>query len=139
MLKNLSVVALLTASLMMTLPAIAQTSASGDVPVAKLSWEPPVTRVSGEALDPATDLANYNLICENIDTNSVVNRSIPAVTDIEPYTIKKSNLFPEYGDYFCKLTATDNEGLTSEPSNAVEIAYYKQPPSAPTNLIIIVE
>jgi hypothetical protein len=97
-----------------------------------LSWEPPTTRVDGQTLDPATELAEYRLYCEGLDTVA-----IPAATSNGEYEVPKTNIFPGYGAYDCGLTAVDTEGLESTMSNMVVIPWEKTKPNAPTNLLII--
>ena len=97
-----------------------------------LSWEPPTTRVDGQTLDPATELAEYRLYCEGLDAVA-----IPSATSNGEYEITKDQLFPGYGKYDCGLTAVDTEGLESTMSNMVVIPWEKTKPNVPTNLLII--
>jgi len=97
-----------------------------------LSWEPPTTRIGGQPLDPAEELAEYRLYCDGLDVVA-----IPAATSNGEYEVPKTDIFPGYGAYDCALTAVDTDGLESAMSNMVVIPWEKTAPNAPTNLLII--
>lgn len=97
-----------------------------------LSWSPPTTREDGTPMDPATELAPYELICGDKVT------SIPAAgTGEQEFEVTKYQILPAYGDTECFMVAIDTDGLRSTESNRVTITWLQSAPMAPTNLIII--
>ena len=110
--------------LLFALPTIAET----------LTWTPPTERVDGTPLDPATEIAEYRLICGTVTT------SIDAtVVEGNQHEVAKHEILPGYGSHDCALTAVDADGLESEPSNNVAVEWHKSAPVAPTDLLLIVE
>ena len=118
---------------MKLLASISLTLFSASALSATLTWEPPTSRVDGTPLDPATEISEYRLTCGDTVT------PIPATMTGQEYEVAKHEILPGYGTYDCFLTAVDTDGLVSMPSNAVILEWTKQPPSAPTNLLIIRE
>lgn len=96
-----------------------------------LTWEPPTTREDGTPLDPATEIAEYQLTCG--DAVTIVAGTMPS----EGYELAKHEVLPKYGTFDCTMVAVDTDGLRSEPSNSVVVEWVKQPPMPPTNLIIL--
>ena len=99
-----------------------------------LTWTPPTTRVDGTPLDPAAELAPYELVCGEVTT------TIPATGDQEQaYQVRKHEILPGYGETGCYMVAVDKDGLKSEPSEMVYLTWEKGAPSAVTNILIITE
>ncbi len=116
---KLFVLILLTA---FAVPALAET----------LTWEPPTTREDGTPLDPATEIAEYQLTC-----GDTVTTIAPTMPEAGAYELAKHEALPDYGTFDCTIVAVDTDGLVSEPSNSVAVEWVKQPPMPPTNLIIL--
>ena len=103
-----------------------------------LVWQPPTSRVDGTSLDPATELAPYELVCGQGD--NAVTTNIPATGEAEQrYQVAKHEILPNYGKIPCYMVAVDLDGLKSEPSDTVTIPWAKGAPSAVTELIILTE
>jgi hypothetical protein len=103
-----------------------------------LTWTPPTTRVDGTPLDPATELAPYELVCGQGD--NAVTTNIPATGEAEQrYQVAKHEILPNYGEIPCYMVAVDLDGLKSEPSETVYLTWEKGAPSAVTNILIIKE
>jgi hypothetical protein len=120
------------------------TSADGDVPVLKLSWDAPTTRVNGSPL-AADEIGGYDLECtgaggmwnENVQT-------LPADVKKDPFEIEKSKLVDGYGEFFCRVKVTDTDGLQSVASDPVTVQYDEpvvpdSPPVAPANFQILTQ
>lgn len=118
-------------ALMVTLALLAMAStAMADT----LSWEPPTVREDGTPLDPVTELAEYLLIC-----GEVVTSIEPTVVEGEQYEFARHEVLPDYGSHQCVMTAVDQDGLESGPSNEVTIEWERVAPKAPTDMVIITE
>ena len=97
-----------------------------------LTWVPPTTRADGTPLDPATEIAEYQLTC-----GDTVTTIAPTMPEAGAYELAKHEALPKYGTFDCTMVAVDTDGLRSEPSNSVAVEWVKQPPMPPTNLIIL--
>jgi hypothetical protein len=145
--QSVAVLFLLSGLVAMSSQAVGQetnTSADGDVPVLKLSWEAPTTRVNGSPL-AADEIAGYEMQCQVDDAaNGVVATSyeIPATVQAMPYEIDKAELFPEYGTYDCVLIVEATNGKRSQPSNAVTASWTDEAlaePAAPINFQVLTQ
>ena len=105
-------------------PALAET----------LTWTPPTERVDGAPLDPATEIAEYRLICGTVTTS--IDSTVPEGNQHE---VRKHESLPGYGSHDCALVVVDTDGLESEPSNSVVVEWQKSAPVAPTDLLLIVD
>lgn len=117
----------LFALMIMSFGAMAQQNS-----VASISWDAPTTRVDGQPLS-LDEIQNYNLYCGDVTT------TIPPSTETGTYEVSRSEILPGYGEHTCYMTTVDVNGLESEPSERVTIAWEITAPSSPTNLIIILE
>lgn len=108
--------------ILLSMPLLAET----------LTWEPPTTRQDGTPLDTLIELDKYVLTCG--DKATAIE---PTVAQGETRTVNKAEILPGYGSFDCSMVAVDTDGLTSEPSNSVAIDWVKQPPAAPTSLLLI--
>lgn len=103
-----------------------------------LSWDGPSERVDGSPLDRATEIEFYTLLCgsEEEGPYDEISYQIPGLSDEGRHEANLEDFIPEAGVYFCRLTATDTDGLTSDYSeNFVEVERKVAPPKAPTNFI----
>lgn len=107
-----------------------------------IQWEPPTERVNGDALDPLTDIASYELRCWPVsNAEAFVSIQVPGLTETGEYTINKSEVFEHYGDHTCSVAAIDTFGLMSdrvEISNP-PISYFPPAPRVPTSVIVVRE
>ena len=104
---------------------------ANDPDVTVLSWEPPTTRQNGQALDPATELAEYRLYCGEIVT------VLPSSASGQSYEVASSKILPGYGQHQCSITAVDTDGRESQKSKAVAVTWEQSPPSAPLRFLVI--
>lgn len=88
------------------------------------SWQPPTEYVSGDPLDPATDLAEYRLYCDG-DTTPIQVVQAPATELVVP----KGVFDP--GTHTCHLTAVDIALQESDASNSVNFTVAADRPKAP--------
>lgn len=117
------------------------TSAAGDVPVLKMSWTPPATRVNGSPL-AAEEIAGYRIGCQQADGDGEVTRDVGPDEKRDPYATPKAALFPAYGNYDCTLTVKDTDDRESTPSAAVAVAWdkpVKAPAVAPADLRVVAQ
>jgi hypothetical protein len=106
-----------------------------------LSWDPPTERVNGEALDPATDIASYELRCSLVgEAEYTAQLSIPGLSEIGAFSSPLATVFPTYGLYDCEMAAVDTFGIYSDyvivQNGPVE--WLPGKPQGPTNLLILI-
>ena len=107
----------------------------------RIEFDPPVTREDGTELDPATEIAQYDLYCRYQDATEFSSDSvltIPGLTENGEHPTTYGEFLPEKGRYDCALTATDTDGRESRHSEIVEVAWLAAP-GTPTNVIIVTE
>ena len=114
-------------------------------------FEPPTERESGEPIDPATEIAQYNLYCLKVpvgnDPNDPVGGAnefkssppyvIPGLSLVTTHTTEAGNIFDGRGTHQCAMTALDTDGRESTISNIVT-ARWLSDPGAPSDVEIIV-
>ena len=105
-----------------------------------LSFDPPVEREDGTALDPATEIAEYVVYCRdrNGDSFPDTGYGIPGLTNEGEHETTYTDLLGEPGRYECAMTAVDTDGRESDYSNVIGVTWLT-PPGRPTNIIIIRE
>jgi hypothetical protein len=121
------------------------TSADGDVPVLKLSWDAPTTRVNGSPL-AADKIVSYRLRCQNQTMDAGTDYEILTPVDTQNYEVAKDALFPEYGTYDCTVSVVatgDYEGTKSSVASNAVSASWNSPataePVAPANFQILTQ
>ena len=132
------IVRILTA-LLLALP-LAVVTADWDPPAYDLSWEPPTERVDGTPIDPTADIAHYVLYCGIAEEGpfETVAYEIPGQAEEGAHEVLMGEVFPEYGEYYCRMTAVDNDGFESDYSpETVMLVWDVAPPRAPTQLLRI--
>lgn len=104
----------------------------------EITWTPPTEREDGAALDPATEIAHYDLYCGGPDgAYSMSSYEIPGTETDGTHVAPISDLLPDYGEYSCVMTATDTGGHESGYSQPVTVTWEPSPPNAPTNVLVI--
>ena len=107
--------------------------ADGNSTPTNLSWEPPTEREDGSALDPATEIESYTLVCEGAAN---LEHSIPGLSATGEYDAPYADVFPDHGEYTCRLNAVDTDGRVSDLSaESVTINWTPSAPRTPTNFM----
>lgn len=104
----------------------------------EISWAPPTEREDGKALDPATEIAHYDLYCGGPDGDySMSSYEIPGTETDGQHVAPISDILPDYGEYSCVMTATDTDGLESAYSQPVTVTWEPAAPRAPTEVLVV--
>lgn len=107
-----------------------------------IEFDPPTSRQNGDSLDPATEIAHYDLYCRAPAGSDEspgfpdTGYEIPGAASDGVHETTYEAVFGERGTYECVLTATDNDGLESDYSNVNEFTW-PNPPASPTNVIVV--
>lgn len=94
-----------------------------------VTWQPPTEREDGQPIS-ASEISGYTLRCGGV------------ITQLPPgdsYTGSIADVLPGYGATDCTLSAVDQNGLESQPSDPVTVLWTPGKPRAPTTIIIIAE
>ena len=106
----------------------------------RIEFDPPTSREDGTELDPATEIAQYDLYCRYKEAEEFARDgsvlTIPGMTETGEHETTYGEFLPERGRYDCALTATDTDGRESDYSEIVEVSWLDAPGS-PTNVIIV--
>ena len=106
----------------------------------RIEFDPPTSREDGTVLDPATEIAQYDLYCRYQDAEEFASDgsvlTIPGLTETGEHETTYGEFLPERGRYDCALTATDTDGRESDYSEIVEVSWLSKPGTA-TNVIIV--
>lgn len=128
--------------------AFAQNGVTSDTRT--ITFIQPTQRENGEALDPVTEIQQYNLYCLQVPSGQNPNDPIGGETEFKastPYVIpgltsdnvhvtETENILDGRGRHQCALTALDIDGLESMLSNIVSVTWLS-PPGAPSDLEIV--
>ncbi|MCP1675465.1 hypothetical protein J2T57_002615 [Natronocella acetinitrilica] len=107
-------------------------------PVIPIAWDGPDTRMDGTPLDRATEVSHYTLLCgtEEGGPYDAASYQIPGLSDEGEHDADLVEFLPEPGTYYCRMTATDTDGLTSNYSaEELELTREQAPPGSPTNVV----
>ena len=105
-----------------------------------LSWDPPTERVNGDALDPVTEIANYDLRCALQDTAEwTATVVVPGLSADGQFSAPLADVFPEFGRYDCEMAAVDTFGIYSDYTIVQNgpVEWLPGKPKGPTNLLIL--
>ncbi len=125
---------------MALLPAmvLAGTPSDWEPPVISIGWSGPDTRMDGTPLDRSTEISHYTLLCgvEEGGPYDASSYQIPGLSDDGEHNADLTEALPEPGTFYCRMTATDTDGLTSQYSaEEIELTRHRAPPDSPTNVV----
>ena len=123
----------------LALAAIFAVGAAAASETTRIEFDPPTEREDGTKLDPATEIAQYDLYCRYQDAEEFAGDgvlTIPGMTDTGEHETTYDEFLPEKGRYDCAMTATDTEVRESDYSEIVEVSWLDAPGS-PTSVIIV--
>jgi hypothetical protein len=97
------------------------------------SWEDPVTRTDGTALNPETEISGYRMRCEGPETaERIVDRTATSSIGNNERQYNWTEAVQTSGFYECKMTAFDTGDRESPWSNISGVEKYA-PPAPPTD------
>ena len=117
---------LLALLLLAPILACANLDLAGVEPPQGFGLQPPTEYVSGAALDPATEIAQYNLYCRHASDDYptepyVIDGFLPAGE--QNVSVDRDLLTLKRGAVTCVMTAVDVAGVMSLPSNELDLVW----------------
>lgn len=92
------------------------------------TWDDPVERTDGQALDPDTEIQSYRLNCEGSESvERIVDRAATVSTGGTERQYEWVNAVQRGGWYDCRMTAVDTDDLESDWSNVASVRKLAQP------------